>query len=189
MKRILLILGALLVIVGGVRLFQWTQSPVSSSGSTNSQQTDVQGKEVSFKIFQTDAFTTKVPDFMVTKTSTSTPTRPVEAQYLLTHQDPALSDQIGITIGRLNQEPLREISAVKLRLLKSDEYTPVEINTTQSDTVAFRHNDGRSVETAIYWQSNGKYIGVVGNSSSTRQQEMTNTLKAIINSWSWTADN
>ena len=183
-KRWIFVIIILLIGVMGSAFYLWWHSQASTSVVTyGAQDASVLGSQTTLTDWQTAYFTTKIATSLRQLTSSETPDKPILGSYLLASTSLRNTDQVGVTIGNLNNYALDELSAVRLRAVQAGEYTKATRSFAPAGALVFSRVS--SYETSIFWQHGSMYAAVVVSGSSSRRAELEQNLSDIVSNWQW----
>lgn len=182
MKRVLLLAC---VALGIISFFVWRWAAQPVVGKPTEQVTQVQAKMTKGPTdINTAYFQTKLEGSLTIRSNQEGQTAQLLQQIVALDEQNANSDQLAITIGLLPAGGVEELSAVKFRTNKGQEYQRVSIAGMPVDAVVFR-SIGSQYEMAVFWPRGTMYGAIVSSGIKTRHQELTNQIMTTINSWQW----
>lgn len=185
MKRTRLVLAVSGVAVLGIfgAAYWWMQSPVTNKGvSVTPEPNNVLASQIELTALDTTYFSTKLPSYMVRKTTAENQSAPATGMYLFKHAQLNLSDQLGITTGPLTGT-LSELSGIKVRQSEPERYSQTTRDDMPPEAVVFQRQD--QYETAVFWADNGKYASVVVGGSAARSADLQQMLNSVVKNWQW----
>jgi len=185
MKRFIIIGSCVLAVCAGVWTYMWWQSPAETKDFTSAEQKTqgVLGSDTVLTPWQTQYFTTSYPNNLRVITTNEVAHGLTEGQYLLGSASLSQTDQLAVTVGKLDSLKFDELPAVKLRQQRTDMYQPITLSYASQGAVAFSSKSG--YETAVFWQQGTMYAAVVVSGSSARQAELAGALESVILNWQW----
>jgi hypothetical protein len=183
-KRLKVIAGAMLVIVGlAVGVGIWGNSPARTSSSISTAETTVLGSETGTTKLSTSYMDIVVPDNLRLKTSTENQFGSIVGQYLISGKSFRDSDQVGITVGKLDNAQIDQISPVQFRSRDPVTYQPSSLANTPAGALVFVAPNG--YEKSVFWTHGDLYAAVVVSGSPGQVTSLDEVLSVIINSWQW----
>lgn len=176
-------LAVVLVLLGGW-LYRWWHSPAESIVvSTGAQSSKVLSSENVLVPWETSQFTSRYPSNLRIITSNEVAQGITVGQYLLGSTDLRVSDQLAVTVGKLEDLNLAELPAVKFRATHPESYEQTTLSFTPPGGLAY--SSVGAYEVAIFWQEDGRFAAVVASGSSVRQAELEQQLESVIKEWRW----
>lgn len=182
MKRVLLLAC---VALGIISFFVWRWAAQPVVGKPTEQVTQVQAKTTKGPTdINTAYFQTKLEGSLAIRSNQEGQTAQLLQQIVALNEQNANSDQLAITIGLLPAGGIEELSAVKFRTSKAQDYTRVSVAGMPVDAVVFR-STGSQYEFSVFWPKGTMYAAIVSSGTKTRQQDITTQMMTTINSWQW----
>ncbi len=181
-KRLPLIIIGVLALGAGI-VGWWWNSP-SRSSPISSNQTTVLGTETETTSLKTTYISTQMPSSFRLKSSSENALNPIIGQYLLTNKNTRLTDQVGITIGKLQDNTIDTLSSVQLRNANPDKYQRISLSYAPVGSIIFT-SQTTGYEKSIFWTHGELYAAVVVSGTSDQVSSLDNALAVIINSWQW----
>lgn len=184
MKRYILPAVGLVLVGFGVWAYIWWHSPSETKQFTAKNTAErVLGSEVTLIDWDAQYFTTRYPSDLRIVTSNEVPHGLTTGQYLLGSTVMNRTDQLAVTVGKLDGLSFEELPAIKLRRLKSDVYQPSSIAFAPEGSMAFTANN--EFETSVFWAQGERYAAVVVSGSVVRATELRQQLEAVLTNWQW----
>ena len=173
------LLASVLVVSFGI----WWNSPERTIPVVSSNTTQVLGSETSTSPLDTSYMSTVFPGRLHIKSSNENAASAIVGQYLLTSKDLQLNDQVGITIGKLNNDTIDNISPVQLRLRHPETYQQSSLADAPEGAIVFISSNG--YEKSVFWAHDGLYSGVVVSGTVGRIAELNEILTTVVFNWQW----
>ena len=183
------IVGGLVAIfgVGLVAFLIWARQP----GKQVTSSSDVQGASTKHesKNLSGANFATRIPSDMIVKTNQTTAHADVLEQLFVTSSATSInnpvSDQIGITIGKVPMTGLVDISDIRLRLAHADVYSPINRDELPYEHYAYIKQDNSEYQISVFWAEGQKYASVVVSGDATKQSRLDSIMHDILSNWQW----
>lgn len=174
----------MLIFISVTWLYHWWHSPAESVTITSADQVNqgVLGSESTLADWQTEYFTTRYPGNLRIISTNEVAHGITLGQYLLGAVSLNQSDQLAVTVGKL-QTPLSQLSSVVLREQQSDVYARTD--KTYAPAGAYVFTKENPYETSIFWQHGNEYAAVVSSGSPVRRAELEQALQSVVTNWQW----
>lgn len=183
-KKIAAVLALLIVVLGGVWLCLWWQSPADGKVMLSPvSDGGVLGSESELVSLRTVYSKTRYPSTLRVLTSNDVARGSIAGQYVLGLASLKHTDQLAITVGRLDSMALTELPAVKLRRLQTDVYALTTKKYAPLGALIYAKIDGS--ETSVFWADGARYAEVVVSGSPARFDMLEADLEAVITNWRW----
>lgn len=176
-------------IVGLVALgsyaYSWANNPSVTSGSAAPALAASSANNRANQALDTTYFSTVLPDDVLVRTKNEVAHGNILLQLLATNRTGQVDDQLGLTIGSLNGQPLSELSSVRLRLGDTKNYRQIAPDQTTAQAISFERT-GETYEKAVFWPGgNGLYAAVVVSGTMDRSSYLNYLMSTILVGWQW----
>lgn len=182
-KKIIWISTFIGVGTAAASIYIWSSRPVTTTASTTGTESNVRGSQISLSAYSGQQFSTQIPSTLALKTSSENKNGSISGQYLFVNRDKNQADQLAITIGTTQGADVREISAVKLRLMETETYEPVTLDYAPPGALGFQKKNG--YEVSLFWRQDSRYAAVVVSGSILNKADLDEVSRTVINNWQW----
>lgn len=166
-----------------VAVWRWSRQPVVSKPLDTVTQVQAQSVKAPSAL-ESPYFIASIEGSLSIRTNQESPTAQLLQQIVALNARNANSDQMAITIGMLPDGGIEELSAVKYRSGRPQDYTRISIAGMPTDAVVFR-SVGSQYEFSVFWPKSTLFASIVSSGTINRQQELNNQMMITINSWQW----
>lgn len=186
MKRYAIVVSLTLLLLAGLYGYHWVNSEATASVAVQPSRpvSDVLGSATSLVEWQTDLFTTRIPDWLRQTSATESASDSATGSYVVSGGRDK-DAQIAVTIARLGNNTLSEVPAVHFRNLRPQEYRPGEMVAAPAGALAYYHIG--SYERSVFWQYRGQFVAVVASGSNSERPDTQVALESLLNNWQWSA--
>lgn len=183
MRKLIVIIVLFLAVSLFGLFYMWSNQPAKGTRpGAEDVGADVQGASTTYETFTSRLFTTKVSSNVKLKSKTELQNTPILGQYLFVDNNPYVSDQLAITVGRADSRDVSEVSPVQFRKTLPQEYEVIDVPTDYPEgSVMFIKKTG--YERSIFWVDGDVYVGIVASGSVSRVTQLDQTLHAAVIHW------